>query len=91
MCALRVVIEGGLYIFASAVVCVYVWLQKAALLCASVCLFCLIVELRQQQVELVISRSGWRAMETNSTDVTSPPGWAPTENITAIPLRDCLQ
>lgn len=42
-------------------------------------------------VELVISRSCWRAMKTNSTDVTSPPGWVLTESITTTPLRDCLQ
>lgn len=37
-------------------------------------------------VELVISSSGWRAMETKSADVTSPPGYVLTESIISTPL-----
>lgn len=72
--------HGSIYIyiviFASVVMCV--WLVKKR--------FCLFVLLGTMpaEVELVISRSGCRAKETNSTDVTSPQGWVLlTENITA--------
>lgn len=50
--------------------------------------FCLMVEVHRQ---LVIPRSGCKAVEINSTDVTSPPGCVLTENTTTISLRECQQ
>lgn len=47
MCVLYVCMHGSIYLCIHG--CVSVWLQEAVLLCASVCLFCLIVELRPQQ------------------------------------------
>lgn len=80
----------GLYIFASVAMCMCNCRMQNAPVC--ICVFILLDSWAPPAaVELVISRSGWRAMETNSTDVTSPPGRVPTENITATPLRDCLQ
>lgn len=72
------------------VVCMqYVRRQKAALPHAFACSFLLHRCAPPAAVELVISGAGWRAMETKSTDVTSPPGCVLTENIISTPLWDC--
>lgn len=70
-------------------VCVYVVAECSA----PVCIYVFILHNSRALptvVELVISRSGWRAMEAKSTDVTSPPGWVLTENNTAFPLSETL-
>lgn len=86
----HVFMHGFIYLCIRGRVCVCVIAECSAPVC--ICVFILLdSRAPPAAAELVISRSGWRAMETNSTDVTSPPGWVPAENITATPLRDCLQ
>lgn len=71
-------------------VCDYVCMVAECRAPACICVFVLFESWAPPAAaaELVIARSGFRAMETNSADVTSPPGWVLTDNFTATPLRD---
>lgn len=71
----------------------YLSIHGRVCVCAPVCIYVFILHNSRALptvVELVISRSGWRAMEAKSTDVTSLPGWVLTENNTAFPLSETL-